>query len=81
MVQEEIAKASKTDEPFPNVETYIQHFAGTKAHVIEKVLIVASNDFTAIQFMRSVRKWSLEILGNEKMIQFVVMMSAQDNSR
>jgi hypothetical protein len=82
MTQEGITETFDTpaDPRFPkNVETYLQTFAAglnKQGHVIEKILIVSSsNDIAAIQFMRSVRRWALKVFGNERTIQFVVVVA------
>ena len=54
---------------------FVRTFGGKR--VIEKVLI-ANNGIAAVKCMRSIRKWSYELFGNEKAIKFVVMVSPED---
>lgn len=54
---------------------FVRTFGGKR--VIEKVLI-ANNGIAAVKCMRSIRKWSYELFGNDKAIKFVVMVSPDD---
>eukprot|EP00536_Pseudo-nitzschia_multiseries_P005377 jgi/Psemu1/318630/estExt_fgenesh1_pm.C_1000011 len=45
--------------------------------VIEKILI-ANNGVGAVKAIRSMRKWSYEVFGNERAIKFVVMATPED---
>ena len=44
---------------------------------IEKIL-VANNGIGAVKFIRSVRRWSYEVFGNERAIKFHVMVTPED---
>ena len=56
-------------------EEYIHRYGGKR--VIEKIL-VANNGIGAVKFIRSVRRWSYEMFGNEKVIKFYAMVSPED---
>lgn len=62
---------------FPTVATYCKELGGSKARVIEKVLI-ANNGVAAVKAIRSIRRWAYEVFGNEKAISFVVMATPED---
>lgn len=69
--------SSTTHKRYPNVAAYVNELGGSKAHVIEKVLI-ANNGVAAVKAIRSMRKWAYDVFGNEKAIQFVVMATPED---
>jgi len=50
---------------FRTVEDYIRFIGGK--HIIEKILI-ANNGIGAVKAIRSIRKWSYETFGNERMV-------------
>eukprot|EP01031_Cornospumella_fuschlensis_P006158 gene6158-7655_t len=60
---------------FSSVEEFVETCGGN--HAIQKIL-VANNGVGAIKAIRSIRKWSFETFGNEKMIKFVVMATPED---
>lgn len=62
---------------FPTVASYCAELGGSKARVIEKVLI-ANNGVAAVKAIRSIRRWAYEVFGNEKAISFVVMATPED---
>lgn len=45
--------------------------------MIEKVLI-ANNGIAAVKCMRSIRRWTYELFGNERAIRFVAMVTPED---
>jgi len=69
--------SSTTHKRYPNVAAYVNELGGSKAHIIEKVLI-ANNGVAAVKAIRSMRKWAYDVFGNEKAIQFVVMATPED---
>lgn len=56
-------------------EEYVHRYRGKR--VIEKIL-VANNGIGAVKFIRSVKRWSYEMFGNEKVIKFYAMVSPED---
>ena len=62
---------------FPTVAAFCKELGGSKARVIEKVLI-ANNGVGAVKAIRSIRRWAYEAFGNEKAISFVVMATPED---
>lgn len=62
---------------FPTVADYVSALGGSKGRVIEKVLI-ANNGVAAVKAIRSIRRWSYEVFGNERAISFVVMATPED---
>lgn len=62
---------------FPTVEAYVSDLGGSKARVIEKVLI-ANNGVGAVKAIRSIRRWAYEVFGNERAVSFVVMATPED---
>jgi hypothetical protein len=62
---------------FPTVAAYVSELGGDKGRVIEKVLI-ANNGVAAVKAIRSIRRWSYEVFGNERAISFVVMATPED---
>jgi len=54
---------------------FVQRFGGTTP--IQKVLI-ANNGIAAVKCMRSIRRWSYETFGNDRVIQFVVLVTPED---
>ena len=62
---------------FATVASYCKELGGSKARVIEKVLI-ANNGVAAVKAIRSIRRWAYEVFGNEKAISFVVMATPED---
>eukprot|EP00978_Attheya_sp_CCMP212_P005429 scaffold12189_cov51-Attheya_sp.AAC.3 len=69
--------SSASHRRFPNVASYVSELGGSKGLVIEKVLI-ANNGVGAVKAIRSIRKWSYEVFGNERVISFVVMATPED---
>eukprot|EP00043_Microstomoeca_roanoka_P013840 m.136036 g.136036 ORF g.136036 m.136036 type:complete len:2298 (+) comp15862_c0_seq1:167-7060(+) len=68
---------SKLDDK-PDVRTpaeFVKFFGGKTP--IEKILI-ANNGIAAVKCIRSIRRWSYNMFGNEKAIQFVVMVTPED---
>jgi hypothetical protein len=62
---------------FESPQQYVDELGGSKGFVIEKILI-ANNGVGAVKAIRSMRKWSYEVFGNEKAIKFVVMATPED---
>jgi Biotin carboxylase, N-terminal domain len=62
---------------FATVDAYVRELGGSKATVIEKVLI-ANNGVGAVKAIRSIRKWAYEVFGDERAIKFVVMATPED---
>jgi hypothetical protein len=62
---------------FATVEAFVRELGGSKATVIEKVLI-ANNGVGAVKAIRSIRKWAYEVFGYERAIKFVVMATPED---
>jgi acetyl-CoA carboxylase/biotin carboxylase 1 len=62
---------------FPTVAAYVAELGGNQGRVIEKVLI-ANNGVGAVKAIRSMRRWSYEVFGNERAISFVVMATPED---
>eukprot|EP01032_Pedospumella_encystans_P027252 gene27252-30806_t len=60
---------------FKSVQDFVTFSGGD--HAIEKILI-ANNGIGATKAIRSIRRWSFETFGNERMIQFVVMATPED---
>jgi acetyl-CoA carboxylase/biotin carboxylase 1 len=54
---------------------YIKSRGGN--HVISRVLI-ANNGIAAVKAIRSIRRWSYETFGNDRMIEFVAMATPED---
>ena len=67
----------KSHRRFSTVQSYVQQLGGDKSVVIEKVLI-ANNGVAAVKAIRSMRKWSYEVFGDERAIKFVVMATPED---
>jgi hypothetical protein len=70
-------KSQASHRWFPSVQEYVDELGGSKSFPIEKVLI-ANNGVAAVKAIRSIRKWSYEVFGNERLIQFVVMATPED---
>jgi len=62
---------------FDSPQQYVDELGGPKGFVIEKILI-ANNGVGAVKAIRSMRKWSYEVFGNERAIKFVVMATPED---
>jgi hypothetical protein len=62
---------------FETIESYVAELGGSKALVIEKILI-ANNGVAAVKAIRSIRRWAYDIFGNERAISFVVMATPED---
>ena len=62
---------------YDSPQQYVDELGGPKGFVIEKILI-ANNGVGAVKAIRSMRKWSYEVFGNEKAIKFVVMATPED---
>lgn len=56
---------------FNSVEEFVSFSRGD--HAIQKVLI-ANNGIGATKAIRSIRRWSFETFGNERMVQFLVSL-------
>ena len=70
-------KSQASHRWFPSVQEYVDELGGSKGFPIEKILI-ANNGVAAVKAIRSIRKWSYEVFGNERLIQFVVMATPED---
>ena len=66
-----------THRRFSTVEAYVKELGGDKSRVIEKVLI-ANNGAAAVKAIRSIRRWSYDVFGDERAIVFVVMATPED---
>jgi len=44
--------------------------------VIEKIL-VANNGIRAVEFIRCVRRWAYEMFGNDRAVQFNIMVTPE----
>jgi len=62
---------------FHSPQQYVDELGGPQGFVIEKILI-ANNGVGAVKAIRSMRKWSYEVFGNERAIKFVVMATPED---
>ena len=60
---------------FKSVSDFVSWSGGD--HVIKKILI-ANNGIGAVKAIRSIRKWSYQTFGDQKMIQFVAMATPDD---
>lgn len=69
--------SERSHRRFPTVAAYVAELGGSKARVIEKVLI-ANNGTAAVKAIRSMRQWAYEIFGDERAISFVVMATPED---
>lgn len=54
---------------------FVRRYGGKR--VIETIL-VANNGIGAVKFIRSVRRWSYEMFGNDRAIRFHVMVTPED---
>ena len=70
-------KSEASHRRFDSPQHYVDELGGPKGFVIEKILI-ANNGVGAVKAIRSMRKWSYEVFGNEKAIKFVVMATPED---
>ena len=70
-------KSESSHRWFDSPQQYVSELGGSKGFVIEKILI-ANNGVGAVKAIRSMRKWSYEVFGNEKAIKFVVMATPED---
>ena len=66
-----------THRRFATVSDFVEELGGKHSRVIEKVLI-ANNGVAAVKAIRSMRKWSYELFGDERAIKFVVMATPED---
>lgn len=57
------------------LKDFIQRFGGNR--LIRRIL-VANNGIAAVKCIRSIRKWSYEMFGNERAVQFTVMATPED---
>uniref|UniRef100_A0A1X7VP53 Uncharacterized protein n=1 Tax=Amphimedon queenslandica TaxID=400682 RepID=A0A1X7VP53_AMPQE len=73
-IQAELA-ADKEEPTVASPGELVHKFGGKRS--IEKILI-ANNGIGAVKFMRSVRRWSYEVFGNERAIKFHVMVTPED---
>eukprot|EP00948_MAST-09A_sp_MAST-9A-sp1_P001988 g1988.t1 len=62
---------------FESVETFVEATSGK--FPIKRVL-VANNGISAVKAIRSIRKWSYEIFGDERKVEFVAMATPEDMS-
>ncbi|KAL7569782.1 hypothetical protein ACA910_005724 [Epithemia clementina (nom. ined.)] len=69
--------SSRQYRRFASVQDYVNELAGDKARVITRILI-ANNGVAAVKAIRSIRRWSYDVLGDEKAICFVVMATPED---
>lgn len=53
----------------------ILRYGGKRA--IENILI-ANNGIGAVKFIRSVRRWTYEVFGNDRAVKFHVMVTPED---
>ena len=60
---------------FGTVDDYVRFCEGD--HAISKILI-ANNGIGATKAIRSIRKWSFGVFGDERKIKFVVMATPED---
>lgn len=60
-----VADLSIHEEACSSVAEYVQRFGGKT--VIQKILI-ANNGIAAVKCMRSIRRWSYEMFGNDRAI-------------
>jgi acetyl-CoA carboxylase/biotin carboxylase 1 len=58
---------------FKSVEDFVQAKGGD--HAIKKILI-ANNGIGAIKAIRSIRKWSFQTFGNERMVSSCIILTA-----
>mmetsp|Transcript_17848 Transcript_17848/g.40959 ORF Transcript_17848/g.40959 Transcript_17848/m.40959 type:complete len:2358 (-) Transcript_17848:336-7409(-) len=70
-------KSEPSHRWFDSPQHYVDELGGPKGFVIEKILI-ANNGVGAVKAIRSMRKWSYEVFGNERAIKFVVMATPED---
>jgi acetyl-CoA carboxylase/biotin carboxylase 1 len=70
-------KSEPSHRWFDSPQHYVNELGGSKGFVIEKILI-ANNGVGAVKAIRSMRKWSYEVFGNERAIKFVVMATPED---
>lgn len=68
---------TKLHKRFHSIEEYIAILGGNKSHMIQKILI-ANNGVAAVKAIRSIRRWSYEMFGNERAIQFIIMATPED---
>eukprot|EP01129_Flabellula_baltica_P005744 TRINITY_DN2099_c0_g1_i1.p1 TRINITY_DN2099_c0_g1~~TRINITY_DN2099_c0_g1_i1.p1 ORF type:complete len:2139 (-),score=550.43 TRINITY_DN2099_c0_g1_i1:13-6429(-) len=69
------ALSSSNDGHFESLQAFLDEVEGK--HLIEKILI-SNNGNAAVKFMQSVRRWSYEVFGNDKIIHFVSMATPED---
>lgn len=69
--------SERSHRRFPTVAAYVAELGGSKARVIEKVLI-ANNGTAAVKAIRSIRQWAYELFGDARAISFVVMATPED---
>ncbi|KAF0697377.1 Aste57867_11929 [Aphanomyces stellatus] len=69
------ARADSRLHNFTTMEQYVEEMQGRRP--VTKMLI-ANNGISAVKCIRSVRKWSYEMFGNERMVKFVVMATPED---
>lgn len=63
---------------FGSVEDFVEFSGGD--HAIQKVLI-ANNGIGAIKAIRSIRKWSFETFGHERMVSDGLVMVAKCHTK
>ena len=56
---------------YKTVDEFVQSSGGD--HAIKKILI-ANNGIGAIKAIRSIRKWSFETFGNERMVSIIYLI-------
>lgn len=69
------SQISLRSREFKSVADFVQAMNGKR--VISKIL-VANNGIAAVKVIRSVRRWSYEMFGTEKVISFVAMATPED---
>ncbi len=65
---------SKDSDFFKSVEDFVTFSQGD--HAIKKVLI-ANNGIGATKAIRSIRRWSFETFGNERMVRNIILVEFQ----
>ncbi|KAH9246611.1 hypothetical protein BASA81_015827 [Batrachochytrium salamandrivorans] len=50
----------------------------SRGHTVITRVIIANNGMAAVKAIRSIRKWSYETFGNERLIEFTAMCTPED---
>ncbi|GMK57121.1 hypothetical protein CspeluHIS016_0309610 [Cutaneotrichosporon spelunceum] len=61
--------------PTGEVKDFVKNHGG---HTVISKVLIANNGIAAVKEIRSVRKWSYETFGSERMIEFTVMATPED---